>query len=133
MKPEHLVIGGGVLTVIGLAALAMFADVIWEEEGFHDAPPIPPGIMSPHRDERDNVACGSCHLITHGSNPAGVDVTQAGAGQSRSAPAIDIAAPDIHADGRGKAMKCEACHVITRNGQPITPAAQGSPAAAAQP
>ncbi len=62
MKIEQIVIGGGLAVVIGLSVVAIFADDLWEDE-YHDAPAIPAGILSPHRDGREKISCNSCHVI----------------------------------------------------------------------
>ncbi len=119
-----MVIGGGLALVIGLSVVAMFADDLWEDE-YHDAPAIPAGIASPHRDGRDKIACNSCHVILASkTGGAGQKAQRAGNGNNKNASGADAGAPLIalgavapvsHKDGRDT-MVCQNCHEILPRG-----------------
>ena len=121
MKLETMVIGGGLALIIGVSAIAIVADDLFEDE-YHDAPPIIDGLPAPlghKKDGRDKIVCNSCHVIMprKGGGPAIARGAQVGSGT----PPIALGAPipPSHKDGRNK-MVCQNCHEILPRGEAKT-------------
>ncbi len=115
MKLETMVIGGGLALVIGVSAVAIVADDLFEDE-YHDAPAIRAGVPAPHRDGREKIVCNSCHVILPGkTDDAEREERRAEKGEGKANTggvppiALGAAAPVSHNDGRDT-MVCQNCH-----------------------
>ncbi len=103
MKTEEWIIGAGAAIFLGLGAVTMLGDDIWEDE-YHDAPAIYVGVPAPHRDGREKIACASCHVIKVPTGPTAPPPPPPISANAKT--------PKTHFDGRDK-MPCGNCHVIT--------------------
>ena len=111
MKTGPLIVAVGGGFSLALLVFAMFADDMWEDDDYDDAPPIVAGIPSPHRDGRENMACSTCHRIM-GRKLVGADgIAPAPRNPNKDTPPIVAGTPSPHRDGREN-MACSTCHRI---------------------
>ena len=116
MKTGPLIVAVGGGFSLALLVFAMFADDMWEDDDYDDAPPIVAGIPSPHRDGRENMACSTCHRIM-GRKLVGADgIAPAPRNPNKDTPPIVAGTPSPHRDGREN-IACSTCHkIVAREG-----------------
>lgn len=120
MTNHEWIIAAGIGFLVALIGIALLPDHIWDDEGYDDAPAILAGTPAPHRDGRENMACGTCHRILIPDNARDLRLPLA---TSRAAPPIVAGVPAPHTDGRER-MVCETCHqILIRNTVGRNPAA----------
>ncbi|MBF0281862.1 MAG: magnetochrome domain-containing protein [Zetaproteobacteria bacterium] len=120
MKSHEWMIGLAFGFILLLGTVAIFSDDLWHDADYEDAPPIMEGMMAPHRDGRERIACASCHIVFPSKKGAPSIARQ----QSQSAQLLAVAPPPIHAgirsphrDGREKRV-CSECHqILSANGR----------------